>query len=1167
MLNYRPLYFLLSVFVSAVAFASPQQLTYQGRIVSSSGKPLEYNDVSFLFEITSPDGLCTIYREQKSGINMASSGGVFDVSIGSGTKLFPTDPLKKLSDAFINGIVQDCAGGATWNASAESERLLKVQFHDGVGWKAVDQPNVIRAVPFSYFAYSAQKLGNLTSNDLLLKSTLPGVACGSGEVLSFNGTNFVCVADQGGAGVVSSVSASSPLTATGTTTISIGINVGTAAGTVAAGNDSRLTGAFQGATNLGGDLSGNLPNPVVAKIQGRSVSSTAPADGQLLKYNFGASQWQAVNFGVADLRSAIGTAQFASASCSSNQTLTWSSLTDTFSCSNISISESNISGTISAGKISGTISGNAAGFTGSLAGDVTGTQSATVVNKISGKAVNLTALADGQVLKWNQAANEFQGASDVSSGGTITSLTGDVTATGAGAVAATIADNAVTSAKIADLTIVNADISATANISDSKLATISTGKGGTGLTAIGTANQVLAVNPAGTALEYKTLTLNSGTVTNVSGTAPISVATGTNTPVISISQANATTNGYLSSTDWNVFNNKLSTALSSANIWVGNGSNIATPLALSGDATLNNSGVLSLKATGTAGTYTKITTDAQGRVTSGSSPTTLSGFGITDSVQNAGSTPSIQSGLDASKPAAATVGRIYVASDTKRIYRDTGSAWDLVGSAAVAGGVAAGDLSGTYPNPTVAKINGTALSIASLTSGQFLKYDGTNWTNSGVAASDLPASGATAGTYRSVTVDAKGRVTTGTNPTTLAGYGITDAVAQGGNSFGTAAIVGTNDAFNLLFETGGVTRATLDTSGNLGIGMTPAHKLDVSGNIRTSAEVISAVQNRIVGGNYSMLLRQDGSNFYLLPTNSGDQYGTWNSLRPFFSNMVNGDVTLAGGSLFARHGTGAVGIGTSNPQQSLHVMGNIRVDNGGNAAIYNSGNMFFSGVDGSNTHSTYVFRPGWGTGSNTLASILVQNATPAGAFNTCVQLASYGPSFINCGNVGIGIANPGYPFHVNGVVAGVGAYVNTSDERMKKNIRPIQEAREKLFSLRGVNFDWRQDEFPESRFEKGLDMGVIAQEVEKVFPEAVKTADDGFKSVAYSKLIAPLIEVSKETYGLCEMNSNQIKVLERKLASVESENQALKARLEKLESTQDKLLERLEKLEKSSVAP
>jgi hypothetical protein len=59
-------------------------------------------------------------------------------------------------------------------------------------------------------------------------------------------------------------------------------------------------------------------------------------------------------------------------------------------------------------------------------------------------------------------------------------------------------------------------------------------------------------------------------------------------------------------------------ALTSAQIFVGNGSNVATGVAMSGDATITNAGVVSLKSTGTAGTYTKVTTDAQGRVTSGS---------------------------------------------------------------------------------------------------------------------------------------------------------------------------------------------------------------------------------------------------------------------------------------------------------------------------------------------------------------------------------------------------------------------------------------------------------------------------------------------------------------------------------------------------------------------
>ena len=50
-------------------------------------------------------------------------------------------------------------------------------------------------------------------------------------------------------------------------------------------------------------------------------------------------------------------------------------------------------------------------------------------------------------------------------------------------------------------------------------------------------------------------------------------------------------------------------------------------------------------------------------------------------------------------------------------------------------------------------------------------------------AATLANSGVTAGTYKSVTVDAKGRVTGGTNPTTLSGYGITDAAALSGATF------------------------------------------------------------------------------------------------------------------------------------------------------------------------------------------------------------------------------------------------------------------------------------------------------------------------------------------------------------------------------------------------
>ena len=88
------------------------------------------------------------------------------------------------------------------------------------------------------------------------------------------------------------------------------------------------------------------------------------------------------------------------------------------------------------------------------------------------------------------------------------------------------------------------------------------------------------------------------------------------------------------------------------------------------------------------------------------------------------------------------------------------------------------------------------------------------------------------------------------------------------------------------------------------------------------------------------------------------------------------------------------------------------------------------------------------------------------------------------------------------------------------------------------------------KFEEGPDMGVIAQQVEKVFPEAVSESKDGIKSVAYSKLIAPLIEAHKEVDRTCEMNKQQIadlanlvSKLENKVSDLEKENSELKRRL------------------------
>ena len=69
----------------------------------------------------------------------------------------------------------------------------------------------------------------------------------------------------------------------------------------------------------------------------------------------------------------------------------------------------------------------------------------------------------------------------------------------------------------------------------------------------------------------------------------------------------------------------------------------------------------------------------------------------------------------------------------------------------------------------------------------------------------------------------------------------------------------------------------------------------------------------------------------------------------------------------------------------------------------------------------------------------------------------------------------------------------------------IDHALDKLLQINGVNYTWK-----DAAYGTGPQIGVGAQTVEKVFPELVQTGSDGYKSVDYQRLTAPIIEALRE---------------------------------------------------------
>jgi hypothetical protein len=131
------------------------------------------------------------------------------------------------------------------------------------------------------------------------------------------------------------------------------------------------------------------------------------------------------------------------------------------------------------------------------------------------------------------------------------------------------------------------------------------------------------------------------------------------------------------------------------------------------------------------------------------------------------------------------------------------------------------------------------------------------------------------------------------------------------------------------------------------------------------------------------------------------------------------------------------------------------------------------------------------------------------------------------GRIGINNEAPSEALQVNGNICASGIIGSCSDVRFKDNIENISGALDKVASLRGVSFTWKQDEYPTERFPDGQQVGLIAQEVLKVAPEVVLKNGDGYYSVDYGKLTPLLVEAVKELKAQNAELRRRIEVLEK----------------------------------------
>ncbi len=381
----------------------PYSFTYQGQVLDLAGTPVT-GAVQIRAQIWSEDGSSCLLYEQTSSVDLltASNQGRFALSVGSNVGdpvRGSLDPGLAMTDVFNAGFQilsprSNCSSGYT--PAAGEKRSLRIY----VNADQLSPDEKLEAVPFaqvSQLAHNSDMLNNLPASQYLqlglgdlTQSNVETIFSTTNyprltSLLSVSPTNYLQISSSSGTVALPTLPATpgSGLVAgqmwydsvgnalkyydgTAVKTVSSGASstlgtaaskdVGTIAGTVAAGDDSRIVGSLQSTTSFVGDVSGTYNSMSVDKLKGITISSATPTSGQLLRYD--GTTYSPGFVAMTELRSSItGTSSFAT-SCGTNQTLTYNSVGDIMSCVNIAIASTQVSGLGTAAALSAGIAAN-----------------------------------------------------------------------------------------------------------------------------------------------------------------------------------------------------------------------------------------------------------------------------------------------------------------------------------------------------------------------------------------------------------------------------------------------------------------------------------------------------------------------------------------------------------------------------------------------------------------------------------------------------------------------------------------------------------------------------------------------------------------------------------------------------------------------------------------